>query len=348
MFRLKSGLMLLAAVTMACALAACGSSSASSGTTTTHSVAKSQSTTNTTSTGTGGKKLPVIYYINPATTYALYNTSQKLFQEAAKKDGYIARVSSTTDFDTTTLVQLINEAVATKPAAIIFCDSDPKTFASTIKAAQKKGIVMVTTSCVDNISNYSVGTNNVDFGQVAAKTIASGAGTNAQVVVFAADGQLTNQQIQYDAFKAYAAKHYPKMKVLTEEFDNGDTGTAEQDLASLPESYPTANAIWFLNGQGITAVPEGLRSGGKKPGQMYVLGIDALPSTLSLIKQKWVSETLAQCYFWATPFAAQLALAKIDGHPVSKRSWPIGVQAVGASQLPYQGCPASYIPTIKG
>jgi ABC-type sugar transport system substrate-binding protein len=137
------------------------------------------------------------------------------------------------------------------------------------------------------------------------------------------------------------------MKVLEQIFDNGSSATTETDLASLPQSYPTANAIWFLEGGTLPAVQQALTQAGKTPGQIFVLGIDALPTTLADIKSGWVSETLAQCYFWATPFAAQLALAKIDGHGSKQQSWPIGVQAVGKAQLPYNGCPASYIPKLS-
>ncbi len=289
---------------------------------------------------------PVIWYINPYEPYPLFTVSQRLFQKAASKYGYVARVAGSETIDIPEQISLINEAVATNANAVIFCDLDPATYKHTILAAEAKHVVMITTSCVDNVSNYSIGTNNVAFGQVAAKTIAAGAGAHAQVAVFMVSKSTPNQVQSYNAFIAYAKVHYPNMKVVATELDNGNPSTTETDLTSLPESYPTVNAIWFLEGGTLPAISTGLSQAGKKPGQLFVLGIDAVPTTLSAIKSGWISETLAQCYFWATPFAAQLALAKLAGHGPKQQSWPIGIQAVGKGQLPYQGCPASYIPTL--
>ena len=205
---------------------------------------------------------------------------------------------------------------------------------------------MITTSCVDSISDYSIGTDNRSFGQVAAKTIAAKVGPAAQVVVFVAGMSVPNQAQSYDAFVSYAKSHYPHLKVLAVESDDGNPSTTETDLSALPASYPTANAIWFLEGASLPAVPQGLRQAGEKPGKLFVLGIDAVPTTISEMKSGWISETLAQCYFWATPFAAQLAVAKLNGHGPKQQSWPIGIQAVGPAQLPYGGCPASFFPTL--
>ncbi len=109
-------------------------------------------------------------------------------------------------------------------------------------------MVMITTSCVDNVSNYSIGTNNVAFGQVAAKTIAAGRGSPCTGRVFMVSKSTPNQVQSYNAFITYAKVHYPNMKVVATELDNGNPSTTETDLTSLPESYPTVNAIWFLEG----------------------------------------------------------------------------------------------------
>jgi len=289
---------------------------------------------------------PSIWYINPYEPYPLFAVSQKLFQQAASKYGYQANVAGSTSINIPQQIQLINQAVASGAKAIIFCDLDPATYKQTILAAQAKHVVMVTTSCVDSISDYSVGTDNTTFGDVAAQTIAGNVGKQAQVVVFMVSKSTPNQVQSYDAFVSYAKAHYPGMKVLATELDNGNPSTTEADLTALPQSYPTANAIWFLEGGTLPAVPTALAQAGKKPGQIFVLGIDAVPTTISAIKSGWISESLAQCYFWATPFAAQLAMAKLAGHGPSQQSWSIGIQPVGKAQLPYSGCPASYIPKI--
>jgi ABC-type sugar transport system substrate-binding protein len=288
---------------------------------------------------------PSIWYINPYIPYPLFAVSQKLFQQAASKYGYKANVAGSTKINIPQQIQLINQAVASGAKGIIFCDLDPKTYKRTILAAQKKGVIMVTTSCVDSTSDYSVGTDNTKFGVTAAQAIAKGAGADAQVVVIEV-GSVPNQVASYNAFAAYAKAHYPKMKVLTTELDGGDPAKTETFLSSLSQSYPTANAVWFLEGGTLPAVSQSLKQAGKKPGDIFVLGVDNVSTTLADIKSGWISATLAQCSFWATPFIGQLIMAKINGHGPKQQSFSIGLQPVAKAQLPYNGCPASYIPKL--
>lgn len=298
-----------------------------------------------TSTGSG----PSIWYLNPLESYDLYNQSATAFKDAAGKLGYKATVVGSTKVDIPEQITFIKQAIAANAKAIIFCDLDPKTYTSTIKQAQAKGIVMITTGgCVDNVSDYSVGTDNATFGHVAAQTIAKHVGKNAQVIVFGTNESIPNQAEQYKAFKAYAAVHYPNMKVLAFEPDNADAATAATKISAAVAAYPSANAYWFVEGAGLAAVPKALQQAGKKPGDIFVLGIDATPATLSALKTGWIPATLAQCYFWATPFAAQLGLAKLAGHGPKQRTWNVGVDPVTKANLPYSGCPASDIPKLPG
>lgn len=288
---------------------------------------------------------PSIWFINPYEPYPLFAVSQRLFQASAAKYSYRASVAGSTTINIPQQKALITRAVASGANAVIFCDLDPASYKQTILAAEARHVVMITTSCVDNISNYSIGTDNVALGQEAAQVIATKVGEKAQVAVFMVSKSSHNQMASYDAFTAFAKGHYPGMKVVATELDKGNAATTEADLRALPQSHPMADAIWFLEDGTLPAVSPGLSQAGKKPGQIFVLGIDALPTTLSAIKSGWVSDTLAQCYFWATPFAVQLAIAKLAGRGPKQRSWPIGVEVVGQAQLPYAGCPSSFFPT---
>ncbi len=288
---------------------------------------------------------PSIWYINPLTAYPLFNDSAAVFKAAAAKDGYSATVVGSSTINIPQQITLIKQAESSGAKAIIFCDLDPKTYRSTIMEAEAKGIVMITTSCTDTISDYSVGTDNVAFGQKAAQTIAQNVGPAANVATFGVNMTVPNQAASYNAFVAYAKKHYPKMKVSFIA-DQGSPSTTATDLESLPQAYPKTNAIWFLEGGDDSIIASSLQHAKKKPGAYYVLAIDAMPTTLAEIKSGYVSETLAQCYFWATPFTAQLALAKLAGKGPTKQSWNIPVQVVGKKQLPYSGCPSSFYPKV--
>ena len=78
-----------------------------------------------------------------------------------------------------------------------------------------------------------------------------------------------------------------------------------------------------------------------------MLGVDSTPETLAAVEDGWVSSTIAQCFFYATPFAAELGLKKLNGEGPTQQSWPVGVVPVSKADLPFAGCPESAYPTLN-
>jgi ABC-type sugar transport system substrate-binding protein len=293
------------------------------------------------------KKKPSIWFINVFSSNILFRDAQKIFVNSAKKYGYVAHVAGNATINIPQQITYIKLAAASGAKAIIFCDLDQPTYQSAVKAAQKKGIIMLSSeSCVDTDSNYVVSTNNSAFGQTAAKALGAQDGGAPQVVVFMTNLTSTNQVLQLKSMESYAAIHYPNLKVLAVEYDNSDATTTASQLTAAVLAYPTMNAVWFLEGGGPPTVPAALAQAGKTPGQIYVLAIDALPATLAAVASGWLSATISQCYFWDSGFVAQLAMAAINGHPVKQRTWLIPTQIVTKASLPYAGCPSSFIPTL--
>ena len=292
-------------------------------------------------------ELPAFWYINVLTSYDLYNQSQKLFVDSADKIGYKAFTAGSPKVDIPGQITLIQQAIAQGAKAILYCDLDPATYDKTIKDAQAKGIVMVTTGgCVDTTSDYSVGTDNAAFGATAADTLAKQVGPTAKVVVFSTNASVPNQVAILNGFKAQAAKNYPNLKILSVQYDNADPAQAATMMAAALTAYPDVQAFWFIEGAGPSAAPKTLEQAGKKPGDIFVLGVDATPEALTSIQNGWISSVLAQCFFYATPFASQLALKKLNGQGPTQQSWNVGVVPVGKADLPFAGCPASAYPSI--
>ena len=114
---------------------------------------------------------PSIWYVNPLFSYPLWLQSSNYFKQFAKADGYKATVVGNTEINEPQQITDINEAVAAGAQGIITCDLDPATFQKAIKAAEAKGVVVANVGCVDKVANYSVGTNNVQWGQESAQVI---------------------------------------------------------------------------------------------------------------------------------------------------------------------------------
>jgi len=293
------------------------------------------------------EELPEFWYINVLTSYDLYNQAQALFEESADSIGYVASSTGSATVDIPEQITQINQAIAAGADAVIYCNLDPATYESTIKEGQAQGVVMITTGgCVDDYSDYSIGTDNVTFGEVAAQTIAEQVGEDAKIITYATNESVPNQVAQIKSFKDYAAANYPNMEIVSVQYTDADAATAATRIGAAVSAYPEANAFWFVEGAGVSAVPKALEQAGKAPGDIFVLGVDSTPETLQSVADGWVSSTLAQCFFYATPFAAELAKLKLAGQGPEQQSWPVGVVPVGPKDLPFAGCPESAYPTL--
>ena len=281
-----------------------------------------------------------IWYVNPLPATPDWGRSTKLFEDAAAAIGYKATAVGPDKIDIPAMVSNIEQAIADHADGIITCPLDPAAFKDIIAKAQAAGIVVASIGCVDDDANFSVGTDNKAFGQVAADFIAQATGSKGQVGIVGTDQVTPNQVIQVQAFKDQLAAKYPDMKVLTWESDNSDAGIAAQKIPAMIQAYPEMNYVWVIEGAAPGAIPAAFQEAGLQPGKVGVLAIDAQDSTLQAIKDGWISATLNQCWFNASPQAAMRIIEAKNG-TVPPKFIPIAVDPVTTDKLPYTGCPDS-------
>jgi ABC-type sugar transport system substrate-binding protein len=287
-----------------------------------------------------------IWYVNPLPSFEAWGMSSQIFADNAEAGGYKATLVGPDKIDIPAMVSMIEQAIADGADGIITCSLDPAAFKDVIDKAQAAGIVVVSIGCVDENADYSVGTDNTEYGKVSADLIAASKSPAAQVGILGTARETPNQVAQVDGFNAQIAAQYPDMKVLTWETDNSDPAVASQKISAMLAAYPEMDTLWYIEGAAAGVTPSALQEAGKEPGDVFVLAIDALQPTLAAIEDGWISKTLTQCWFWASPFAADLIKAKQAGNGPDQQFWPVAVDPVDASRLPYQGCPAELIPTL--
>jgi ribose transport system substrate-binding protein len=296
----------------------------------------------------GGTDEPYnFWYINPLPSFQAWGESNEYFEAASKELGYTPTLVGPATIDIPSMIASMEQAAAEGANGILTCSLDPSAFAAPIKAAQDAGRVVVSIGCVDENADYSVGTDNTEYGRVSADLIAEGAGEDATVAILGTSKETPNQVAQVEGFNARIAEAYPNMKVLTWEFNDSDPVKAAEKIQAIMAAYPDVSALWMIEGAGPGAAPAALAEAGKAPGDVFVLGIDALDPTLEAIENGWITTTLAQCYFQASPFAAQLMIAKLSGNGPTQQFWPVPVAPVTKADLPWKGCPADVIPTLK-
>jgi ABC-type sugar transport system substrate-binding protein len=280
-----------------------------------------------------------IWYVNPLPTTPDWGRSSQLFLDAAGTIGYKATSVGPDKIDIPAMVSNIEQAIADGADGIITCPLDPAAFADVIGKAKEAGAVVASIGCVDlENADFSVGTDNAAYGQVAADFIAEATDGKGQVGILGTDQTTPNQVIQVEAFKEHIAANYPDMAVVTWESDNSDAGVAAQKIPAMVQAYPEMNYLWIIEGAAPGAVPAGFAEAGVEPGQIGVLAIDAQDSTLKAIEDGWISATLNQCWFNASPQAAKRIIEAQNG-TVAPEFVPIAVDPVTKDKLPYEGCP---------
>ncbi len=287
-----------------------------------------------------------IWYVNILPSYPAWGLSSEIFEEMADELNYTATAVGPPSIDVVAMVGMMDQAIADGADGIIICDADPATMGDAIGRAQAEGIVVVTIGCVDEISDYSIGTDNAVFGATAADIIAEEVGPEAEVGIVSTDQTTPNQVALVDGFRDQMEAEYPDMTIVAWEGAGGDTAVDAQKITSIVAATPTVDAIWCIEGTCPGGAQPGLQEAGKEPGDVFVLGIDDVDTTIAAIEAGWVSASLNQCFFIAPPLAIELIRSKIEGNPVEQRSWSVDVDLITPDRLPYEGCPADAVPAI--
>src|SRR5579862_9323990 len=122
-----------------------------------------------------------VWFVDGFSFVPAWQKMEQQFKREAAKLGDKATVVGMSALDPAKMVSDMDQAIAAHANAILFCDVDPKVFKSEIAKARKAGIVVVTIGCVDKLSNYSIGTDNVAYGRFAADVVGKQLGGSGDV-----------------------------------------------------------------------------------------------------------------------------------------------------------------------
>jgi ABC-type sugar transport system substrate-binding protein len=223
----RSGLLRysIGAVVAAAALAV---SACSNSTSTTASGASSASAS---AAAAVGKPIKSLLFVNPLPDYPAWKTIGACMQQEAAKDGVaFAQAGPTGDnTDTTQMINEIQQGIAEKVGAIVTFPVSAPQFDPLFAQARRAGIYVATVEGDQTTGqNVNAGTSFVQFGQLAAKTVAGKPGH--QYVAFLTGEPTAPDGTFVKAFIA-AAKQYPNITIGTTRYDGGDP-TQTVDLAT--------------------------------------------------------------------------------------------------------------------
>src|SRR4029077_16145235 len=142
-----------------------------------------------------------VWFVDGFSFVPAWQTTEKQFKQEAAKLGDKATVVGMSALDPAKMVSDMDQAIAAHANAILFCDVDPSVFKTEIAKARAAGIVVVTIGCVDKLSNYSIGTDNIAYGRFAADVVGKKLGGSGEIGFDGSTRSTPNQVLQVKGFK---------------------------------------------------------------------------------------------------------------------------------------------------
>src|ERR1700746_2074105 len=112
-----------------------------------------------------------VWFVDGFSFVPAWQKMEQQFKREAAKLGDKTTVLGMSALDPAKMVSDMDQAIAAHANAILFCDVDPSVFKTEIAKARAAGIVVTTIGCVDKLSNYSIGTDNIAYGRFAADVV---------------------------------------------------------------------------------------------------------------------------------------------------------------------------------
>jgi ABC-type sugar transport system substrate-binding protein len=210
-------------------------------------------TTAASTTSAGSGKLKTVTFVNPLPDYPAWKVIGQCMAKEAKKKGLTFTQSgqSGSAVDATYMSNRIQQAIANKVDAIITFPVSATQFDPLFTQAKKAGITTVTVESGDPTTNdLNVGTSFVEYGALAAETLAKKGGTQNVGLVVASEAN--NPFV--DGFKKWLADN-PKapVKLVDTRVDDGDPTKTSGLVSAMLVAHPEINM--FLTNEGAATSP---------------------------------------------------------------------------------------------
>jgi ribose transport system substrate-binding protein len=288
----------LAAVTLTAA--ACGSSAGSGS----GSSAKSSSA-----------KHYTIAFVPGATGVSFYDTVLSGMQAKAKTLGMTVTYQGSPDFAPSAQTPVVDGVCSKHPNVLIVAPTDPVAMAPAIDTCLNEGIPVITVDTqLANTSRLTaeITTDNSQGGQLAGAYLGQELHGSGQIAELSLSPTATTQVDRLQAVDSVLKSSYPGISVATLQYTQQATSSSETIVRSILSAHPQVKAIFGVaepNAEG--AIPAIAAAG--KGGKVLVVGWDASPTEVSLLKKGTLSATVAQQAAQEGAMAAQYAYDKLTG-----------------------------------
>ncbi len=205
-----------------------------------------------------------------------FNACEKGAKEAVKELGSVKLIyEGPTEASVERQAELIEAWIARKPNVIAVACNDPSAIAPTLKKAMARGIRVITWDADAKRDAREFFVNQATYDDIAKALVdemAKQAGKDAPVAVVTSSFTAPNQSEWLKRMKAYMAKSYPKMKLLTVKPSEESLELAFKVTMDILKAYPQVRGVFGLSSVAFPGAAEAVRQAGKK-GKVAVVGL---------------------------------------------------------------------------
>lgn len=228
-----------------------------------------------------------ITYVNPLPSYPAFNVAGECFKQEAKKYGWTpTEVGITgTTVDNQGSIDQISQATASGADALVVFPTVTSLFTPVIKQARQKGLYVVALNAGDPSTGQQtqVGTDQAQMGATMADGLGQAA-PDAHVGFLSLSASTAPHAQSIKGFQDEAAKKFPGMKFVANEYDGGDATKDVDIFRNMIAAHPDLTAIFPVEGAAISGAVTAVQEAGKT-GSIKVLGLDLTDQTRTLIEQ---------------------------------------------------------------
>jgi ribose transport system substrate-binding protein len=289
-----------AALLVTAALAGCGSSSP----------AGTSSSPSSSSAGHG-----LVAFIPGATGVGFYDALEGGAKAEAAKLGYSFLYQGSPDFTPAAQTPVVNAVCAKHPKILLIAPTDPVALRPAIQTCLNAGVKVVTVdTALSNTSGLvsAISSDNIQGGEAAAGVIGKALKGHGQVAVFSIDGTTTTQVERVKGLKEGLA-HYPGISIVSSQFTGQPETVSETDTKAVMTAHPQVKALFGAAETNAEGAAQALSSLGDT-GKLTVVGYDADPSAVSLLKSGAISALVIQQPALEGQLGVEYANDALTGH----------------------------------
>jgi ribose transport system substrate-binding protein len=256
--------------------------------------------------------------------------------EAGKEFGYsISWIGPEQETDREKQIQVVDDAMAKKVAAIVLAPNDYKALARPVLKIKQAGIpCVIIDSAVDvNSEEYVsfVATDNLLGGSDAARCLGKALNGQGNVLLTKFVQNSASTDARADGFKQTIEKEFPNIKIIDEQYTQGTVEDARQKTTDMLIRNKIVNGIFAVNQPSSVGAYKALQAQGSA-GKIKMVGFDSDPILIDGIAEGGVEALVVQNPFEIGYQGVKAAVSAIDGKTVSKKM-PISSMIVNKDNL---------------